>query len=39
MIKLKKKEVYRENMLLLEKQGHKRKRLNKELDIVRAQYA
>lgn len=39
MIKLKKKEVDLENMLLVEKQGHKRKRLNKELDIVRAQYA
>jgi hypothetical protein len=26
-------------MLLLEKEGRKRKRLNKELDIVRAHYA
>jgi len=39
MIKLKKKEVDLENMLLLEKEGRKRKRLNKELDIVRAHYA
>jgi hypothetical protein len=39
LIKLKKKEADLEKELLLEKDGHKQKRLNKELDIVKAQYA
>lgn len=39
LIKLKKKKVDLEKELLLEKDGRKQKRLNKELDIVKAQYA
>ena len=39
LIKLKKKQADLEKELLLQKDGHKQKRLNKELDIVKAQYA
>lgn len=39
LIKLKKKQADLEEELLLHKDGHKQKRLNKELDIVKAQYA
>ncbi len=39
LIKLKKKQADLEKKLLLQKDGHKQKRLNKELDIVKAQYA
>lgn len=39
LIKLEKKKADLEKELLLQKDGHKRKRLGKELDIVRAQYA
>ncbi len=39
LIRLKKKKVDLEQELLQEKDGHKQKRLGKELDIVKAQYA
>lgn len=39
LIELEQKKVDLEKKVLLEKDGHKRKRLGKELDIVKAQYA
>ena len=39
LIKLEKKKAALEKELLLQKDGHKQKRLGKELDIVKAQYA
>ena len=39
LIKLEKKKADLEKEMLLQKDGHKRKRLGKELDIVKAQYA
>lgn len=39
LIKLKKKQSDLEKELLQQKDGHKQKRLKKELDIVKAQYA
>jgi predicted nucleic acid-binding Zn-ribbon protein len=39
LVKLTEKKAGLEKELLREKDGHKRKRLGKELDIIRAQYA